>query len=163
MMERTRRRFLTDAGVVVLGTACGCSLTGCKMISGVGDTPELAVEHYSVDGEDLTIALEAIPELSVVGGSVKITGDRLPEPLIIARVAEREYAVVSLRCTHAGRELEYQPDEQIFRCVSFSHAEFARDGALLSGPAEEPLTAYAASAAPGQPGQLRIRISRPGA
>lgn len=158
MIERTRRRFLTDAGVVVLGTACGCSLTGCKMISGVGDTPELAVEHYSVDGQDLTIALEAIPELSVVGGSVKITGEQLPDPLIIARVAEREYAVVSLRCTHYGRELEYLPDQQVFRCVSLGHSEFAQDGALLSGPAEEPLAAYAASPVQGEPGQLRIRI-----
>jgi Rieske Fe-S protein len=159
MMDRSRRRFLTEAGVVVLGTACACSLTGCKMITGIGDTPELSPEHYSLDGDELSITLGEIPELSRVGGSAKITDERLSDPLIIARVAESEYAVVSLRCTHYGRELEYLPDEQRFRCVSLGHSEFAGDGSLLKGPAEEPLKVYGTSSPQSEPNQLTIQVA----
>ena len=159
MIDIERRRFMTETGMVIVGTACGCSLISCKMISGIADAPELSPGRYRIEGDELSIALDGIPELSRVGGSVKITTGQLPDPLIIAHVGEREYVVASIRCTHWGREVEYLPEEQKFRCVSLGHSEFSRDGSLLKGPAEEPLRVYQVSAGGIEGNRLTILMS----
>jgi nitrite reductase/ring-hydroxylating ferredoxin subunit len=156
MVDIERRRFLTGTGKVIVGTACGCSLLSCKMISGVGDAPELPPSLYRIEDGELSIALDGIPELSGIGGSVKITTSRLSDPLIIARVSEREYVAASLRCTHWEREVEYLPEEKKFRCVSLGHSEFSTNGSLLKGPAEKPLRVYEVS--PGGTGENRLTI-----
>jgi nitrite reductase/ring-hydroxylating ferredoxin subunit len=159
MIDKERRRFITGTGKVIVGTACGCSLLGCKMITGVGDVPELSPDLYRIEDQELSIALDGISELSRVGGSVKITDSQLSDPLIIARLAEGEYAVASLRCTHWGRELEYVPEAQKFRCVSLGHSEFSTDGSLLKGPAEKSLKVYEASSGGAEGNRLTIAIS----
>ena len=90
MVDQERRRFIADTGKVIVGTACGCSLLSCKMITGVGDVPELSPSLYRIEDNELSIALDGIPELSRVGGSVKITAGQLSDPLIIARPSEDE-------------------------------------------------------------------------
>jgi cytochrome b6-f complex iron-sulfur subunit len=156
LVDEERRRFITGTGKVIVGTACGCSLLSCKMITGVGDVHELSPGLYA---DELSIALEGIPELSRVGGSVKITTSQLSDPLIIARVSEAEYVVASVRCTHWGRELEYLPEARKFRCVSLGHSEFSTDGSLLKGPAERPLKLYEVSPRGTGEKELRIAIS----
>ncbi len=159
MVDIERRRFITGTGKVIVGTACGCSLLSCKMISGVGDAPELSPSLYQIEEDELSIALDDIPELSRVGGSVKITAGQLPDPLIIAHVSEEEYIVASVRCTHWGREVEYLPEEQKFRCVSLGHSEFSTNGSLLKGPAEKPLRVYEISPPGTEKNRLTIVIS----
>jgi nitrite reductase/ring-hydroxylating ferredoxin subunit len=159
MVDQERRRFITGTGKVILGTACGCSLLSCKVITGVGDMPELSPGLYRIDDDELSIALDGIPELSRVGGSVKITTSQLSDPLIIAHVSEGEYIVASVRCTHWGREVEYLPEAQKFRCVSLGHSEFSTDGSLLKGPAERPLRVYEVSPGGTEENRLTIAIS----
>ena len=159
MVDEERRRFIAGAGKVIVGTACGCSLLSCKMITGVGDVPELSPGLYRIENDELSIALDGIPELSRVGGSVKITTGQLSDPLIIARPSEREYVVASVRCTHWGREVEYLPEAQKFRCVSLGHSEFSTDGSLLKGPAEDPLRVYEVSPGGIKENRLTIAIS----
>jgi hypothetical protein len=125
MIDQERRRFITGTGKVIVVTACGCSLLSCKMLTGVGDAPELSPTLYRLEDGELSLALDGIPELSRVGGSVKITSSQLSDPLIIARVGEQEYVAASLRCTHRGRELEYLPEAGKFRCVSLGHSEYS--------------------------------------
>jgi Rieske Fe-S protein len=55
--------------------------------------------------------------------------------------------------------VEYLPEEQKFRCVSLGHSEFARDGSLLKGPAEEPLKVYQVSAGGIEDNRLTILMS----
>jgi Rieske Fe-S protein len=159
MIDEGRRRFIAGTGKVIVGTACGCSLLSCKMITGVGDVPELPADLYRIEDDELSIALDGIPELSRVGGSVKITTGQLADPLIIARVSEEEYVAASVRCTHRGREVEYLPEEGKFRCVSLGHSEFSTDGSLLKGPAENPLRVYEASPGGIEQNRLTIAIS----
>ena len=159
MIDEERRRFITGTGKVIVGTACGCSLLSCKIISGVGDAPELSPALYQIEAGELSISLDGIPELSPVGGSVKITAGELSDPLIIAHVSEGEYVVASVRCTHWGREVEYLPEEGRFRCVSLGHSEFSTDGSLLKGPAEKPLKVYEVSPGGAEKNRLTIAIS----
>jgi nitrite reductase/ring-hydroxylating ferredoxin subunit len=157
MVDEERRRFIAGTGKVIVGTVCGCSLLSCKMITGVGDTPELSPDLYGIEDDALSIALDGIPELSRVGGSLKISTSQLSDPLIIARVSEGQYVVASVRCTHWGREVEYLPEARKFRCVSLGHSEFSTDGSLLKGPAEKPLKVYEVS--PGGVGENRLKIA----
>ena len=157
MVDEERRSFITGTGKLIVGTACGCSLLSCKVITGIGDVPELPLDFYRIEGDELNIALEGIPELARVGGSVKVTSKQLSDPLIIAHVSEGKYVVASVRCTHWGRELEYLPEAQKFRCVSLGHSEFSTDGSLLKGPAERPLRIYEVS--PGETDQKRLTIT----
>lgn len=159
MVDEERRRFIAGTGKVIVGTACGCSLLSCKMISGIGDVPELSPTRYRIKADELSIALDGVPELSRVGGSVKITSSQLSDPLIIAHVTEGEYVVASVRCTHWGRELEYLPEEREFRCVSLGHSKFSTDGSRLKGPAKKPLRIYEASLGDGGKDRLTIAIS----
>jgi len=143
MTEIKRRGFL--AGTAAVAGACACGAGACKMITGVGDTPAIPAGAYMVQDNKVQVALDKTPELAKVGGSVKIEDENLPTPIIIARTGDREYAAVSMKCTHGDRDLEYVHSDKKFRCVSFGHSEFNEDGELLKGPAEKPVEGYRTS------------------
>ncbi len=140
----SRREFLRAGAVcVAAGGVCLCG-GGCKMITGVGATPAIDPGAYTLQAETarLEIALARAADLARAGGAIKIRDPQLPEPLLLASPQLGTYVAVSLGCTHGGRELEFDPGQHRFRCVSFGGSEFALDGALLSGPAERALNAY---------------------
>lgn len=69
-----------------------------------------------IEGNTVKVALDKVPGLVAVGGSVKVIDSRLPTSIIIARKGESDYAVVSLLCPHRGVEVEYQHEEKVMRC-----------------------------------------------
>jgi len=145
MKKITRRGVIAALGAAGAGTCvCGAG-GGCSTFSKVGDTPAIAAEAYTVEGKSLMVALDKTPSLAEVGGSVKIIDKRLPTPLIIGRTAEREYAVVSLRCPHRGVEVEYRHTESQFRCASLGHSRFGTDGKLKKGLTKQSLSSYSAA------------------
>jgi Rieske Fe-S protein len=137
-----RRRFLQVGGAVAVGASCGCMLTGCKAIRGKGDTPDLERAAYEVSDGVLTIDLAKASALGKVGGAARITAGVSPN-LIVARTGSDSYVVASIKCTHGGREVEYQHGSKRFRCVSFGHSKFATNGKKKSGPASKKLPVYA--------------------
>lgn len=136
--DEHRRRFLVGTGAVVVGSVCTCASQGCKLISGVGDTPELPEEAYKKEKGSLVVYLDRAKELSSVGGAVKIR----KMSLIIARTGTDAFLAASLKCTHGGRELEYKHGSAKLRCVSFGHSEFDLNGARKKGPAKKPIKVY---------------------
>jgi len=144
MNKMTRRSMVTAIGAAGAGT-CVCGLGGgCATFSKVGKTPAIAADAYAVDAKTVRIALEKVPELDKVGGSVKIIDARLPTPIILARTGEADYAAVSLLCPHRGVEVEYQHEQQRFRCASLGHSKFGADGALQKGLANKGLSRFEA-------------------
>jgi Rieske Fe-S protein len=136
--------MVTAIGAAGAGT-CVCGLGGgCATFSKVGKTPAIAADAYAVDAKTVRIALEKVPELDKVGGSVKIIDARLPTPIILARTGEADYAAVSLLCPHRGVEVEYQHEQQRFRCASLGHSKFGADGALQKGLANKGLSRFEA-------------------
>lgn len=143
-MENLDRRELIKRGAVAAAvtTACLCGLNACATYSKVSKTPAANPDSVTVEGGILTVDLSLEPELSVVGGAVKVLHPDIPEGVIIAHVDENRYEVVSLLCTHRGVELEYDHPQTRFRCPSLGASVFTLDGANVSGPAGRPLRPY---------------------
>ena len=143
-------------GAAGAGT-CVCGLGGgCATFSKVGNTPAIAADAYAVEAKTVRIALDKVPELAKVGGSVKIIDPLLPTSLIIGRTGETEYAAVSLLCPHRGVEVEYRHADKQFRCASLGHSKFGTDGKLKKGLADKGLTRYEAKLDPADGKRLLI-------
>jgi len=148
MKRVTRKEFLIGSAAVA--GACMCGLSGCATITKVGDTPQIESSAYSIkEGPSVQLSLEQSPQLASVGGSGKIIDAELGDSLIIARIAETEYVVTSIKCTHRGTEVEYHHDKGKFKCASLGGSEFALDGSSLGGFGKDPLTSYPVSVAEG--------------
>lgn len=144
MNKMTRRGMVAAIGVAGAGV-CVCGMSeGCATFTKKGKTPAIAAEAYVIEGNTVRVALDKVPALAVVGGSVKVIDPRLPTSIIIARGGETDYSVVSLLCPHRGVEVEYQHEEKRFRCASLGHSKFATDGTLQKGLADKGLTRYEA-------------------
>jgi Rieske Fe-S protein len=158
MKKVTRRSLVAAIGAVGAGT-CVCGLNGgCATFSKVGQTPAITAGAYAVDGKVMRISLDKVPELAAVGGSVKVIDPRLPTSIIIARTGEVEYAAVSLLCPHRGVEVEYQHEQQRFRCASLGHSKFATDGTLKKGLTKKSLSRYIATLDPAD-GKNRLVVT----
>ncbi len=156
MKKVTRRGVVAAIGAAGAG-ACVCGMgAGCATFTKTGKTSALAAEAYVIEGSAVKVALDKVPALSAVGGSAKLIDARLPTPIIIARKGEADYAVVSLLCPHRGVEVEYQHEQQRFRCASLGHSKFATDGALQKGLANKGLTRYEAKLDPADGKRLLI-------
>lgn len=152
----TRRGMVAAIGVVGAGV-CVCGMNeGCATFTKKGKTPAIAAEAYVIEGNTVRVALDKVPALAVLGGSVKVIDPRLPTSIIIARKTEDGYAAVSLLCPHRGVEVEYRHEENRFRCASLGHSKFATDGTLQKGLASKGLTRYEARLAPADCKRLLI-------
>lgn len=150
--------MVTVIGAVGAGT-CVCGLGGgCATFTKVGNTPAIAAEAYAVEGKTLKVSLDKTPALVGVGGSVKIIDARLPTPLIIGRIGETEYAVVSLLCPHRGVEVEYKHADKQFRCASLGHSKFGTDGKLKKGLTKKSLSRYTATLDPADKNRLVVTL-----
>ena len=156
MNNITRRSLVTAIGAAGAGT-CVCGMGGgCATFTKKGKTPAIAAEAYVIEGNTVKVALDKVPGLVAVGGSVKVIDSRLPTSIIIARKGESDYAVVSLLCPHRGVEVEYQHEEKRFRCASLGHSTFGTDGTLQKGLADKGLTRYEAKLDPADGKRLLI-------
>ena len=141
MKKITRRSFLEkSAKLTIAGTSI--AFIGAGGCSFVADIPQLSSEQYAIEGNNLSVFLDKIPELKKIASSVKIYDSKLDDKLIIAKKSETEYISASLLCTHAGGEVEYMADKGTFNCVSISGSKFDLEGQVVSGPAEKQLTVY---------------------
>ena len=149
--------------VAAIGTAgagtCMCGInSGCSSFTKEGKTSAISDGAYTVEKEALRIDLAKVPQLEHPGGSVKIVDPKLDDRLIVARTGEKDFAVVSLLCTHRGCEVEYKHDKKIFRCASLGHSKFRIDGSKIKGFAKGPLKKYPASIDPASENQLVVTL-----
>ena len=149
MKKISRKAFLvggvTAAAAAATG-ACLCTKTGWATISGVGATPSIAPDAYDVvEDKSVRIRLDKVPDLALVGGSVKILDSSIDDSLIVARIAEDVYVAASIKCTHRGVEVEYRADEKCFQCASLGGSRFRTEGEKIRGFAKGPLKTYSIS------------------
>lgn len=145
MKKISRKTFLIGGAAAVAGAAgaCLCTKTGWATISGVGATPAIAADAYTI-GEDgaVRILLDKVSELAGIGGAVKILDARISDGLIVVREAEEAYVAASIHCTHRGVEVEYRAEEKCFQCASLGGSRFQTDGEKIRGFAQGPLRTY---------------------
>lgn len=137
--EISRREFLKAAGVVVGGITIGSTalLSGC----GYPTAPDISPSAYQRDGDTLSLRLDKVVNLSEVGGSAAIMSDSDGSSLVIAKTGKDEYVVASNECTHREKPLGYDHEAELFICAS-GKSRFRPDGAVVEGPAENPLRMY---------------------
>ncbi len=147
--DTSRRDFLKNTAVsaAVAGGAgaCMCGLSGCG-----SDTPKAVKTSIRNEDGKIHLDLAKVPELKEVGASVRLTGDGVPTPLVVIRTTQNEYTVVSAKCTHFGRTVDYNHETGILRCVSIGHSQFTLDGKVLKGPAKKPLKCYETTLSKGE-------------
>ena len=142
-LDLSRRRLLKLGGVGLLMWGTGFAVTGCACAS---NAPLAPAGTYWRDGTCLVLSLDAIDELSAVGGAVRVPvgGDPdLDGQIIVAHAEAERYCAFPNRCTHRGRELVYLHEDDALECCS-GKSRFDLDGNVLEGPAPEPLTALTA-------------------
>ncbi len=158
MSKISRRKFIGNVAVAGTG-ACVCSLSSCATFTKVGNTPPIPADAYVIASNTLTISLEKAPALAKTGGSVKIIDAKLPQPMIVARTGDGDYALVSIKCPHRGAEVEYQHDAKEFRCSSLGHSTFKADGTFIKGFAGKSLTKFDAHLDPTNKSRLIVKLS----
>ena len=160
MKKISRKAFLVGgatAVAAVAASACLCTKKGWATISGVGATPSIAADAYGIENDNrIRIRLDRVPELSMVGGAVKIVDANIHDSLIVVRETEDVYVAASIKCTHRGVEVEYRAEDMCFECASLGGSRFRTNGEKVSGFAKGPLKTYAISR---EDNTLVIRLS----
>jgi cytochrome b6-f complex iron-sulfur subunit len=147
-METNRREFIKTAGIA---TVCACTglatFSGCSMFMGVSDTPVIPATQYNLAGENLILDLLQIDCLREAGSAGKLTLQQSQKEMkiIVLHHKPGKYKVFADKCTHGGRELNYNHTEARLKCSSFGKSTFNADnGVVIKGPAEDALTIYSA-------------------
>jgi len=123
-----RREFLGWIGVGTLASSLPVAIAAC--------TP--GGEQSSISGP-LTVG--TLADLDQKGQLV--TGEGAGKVLVVRNPAQTDQLVaVNPVCTHKGCDVEWKADQSAFVCPCHG-ATFSTDGAVVKGPAETPIRAYA--------------------
>lgn len=131
IQDAERRAFLTQTLALVGGCMCAGWIAGCE--TDVLKSSDVA-ERFDVLSE---------PALSEVGGAVKRIFEGQDNPVIIIRLSEESFLVLSSLCTHQACEVNLpgEGDPQIW-CPCHGALFDRTTGAVLRGPATAPLPRF---------------------
>ena len=156
----TRRDFLKltgAAGSVFLLAGCsqgeggGAKRSFLDRLQGIPITQPPQIEGaWTLQGDSLSLDLSKLPELSELGGALRIEGDALVDPILVVLGEDGNYYAFKNACTHAGRMIDPVAGTMTLECCSVSSSTFDYEGKVLSGPAEGVLTSYALSESDGK-------------
>lgn len=135
------RRDILQISVISLSLIPASELIGCIHPSFVEPVPiPLQTNTIQID-----IHSQAYQALEKIGGSVYVVVQSKRLSLIVTRISDSVFYVVSSTCTHAGCDVNlYDPLRQGMLCDCHGSV-FAPDGKVLGGPAPFPLTSFPAT------------------
>jgi cytochrome b6-f complex iron-sulfur subunit len=123
-----RKEFLASLGMSAAFVVYSTCVEGCNVANPVSAAPT------NVDFTlDLTAAANSA--LKTNGGFVYNNG------IIVARTTAGQYVAVYSVCPHAGSTVQYDTRNNRFNCPAHG-SNFATDGSLINGPANQGLTKY---------------------
>ncbi len=130
----TRRRFLelvpASAGALLCTPLAACLNGG--HIDG-------SVENVSGQA---TVSFAQFPRLMTVGGGVVVAASS-GQTVLVVRTSQTTATALDAICTHQGCVIDYSAASPPITCGCHGSA-FALDGAVVNGPANRPLSVYAA-------------------
>ena len=109
-------------------------------LSGVGKA--LGSTRLLDGDEDITFTVDANSPLKNVGGSQVF--DSKVGKIIILRTGDMTFVAFSARCTHKGGMIEWDENAHNFICPKHGSRFDKANGAVVTGPAEDPLPSYPA-------------------
>lgn len=122
-----RREF-----VAVCATACAGLLAGCV---------SMVTHPVPVSGDRVRLSLASYPELGKPEGAIKVLPAGATDPIYVL-ASGGNFAALSSICTHRGCTVDVNGPRLVCPCHG---STYDRDGRVLKGPAERPLTRYATS------------------
>ena len=130
MERQSRRTFLKDSGMVLLGAGMAASTIGCAALTTFETTPQ--------DGR-VTVDTATFKELAVVGGAIQVSVSRGGDPVLLIRTGPNGFQALSPICTHLGCQV--RKTRYALRCPCHGSV-YDFDGRVTEGPAKESLTVY---------------------
>jgi cytochrome b6-f complex iron-sulfur subunit len=135
-----RREFVGACACALASlVAGGCASLVTRTVTPVDGRIELALAHY--------------PELLDESGSLKVLPEGHTEPIYVLSLGGGAYSVLSPICTHLGCTVEIEGERLVCPCHG---STYDRAGAVLRGPAQDPLARYRAQLS--RDGVLRIDL-----
>jgi Rieske Fe-S protein len=136
-----RRTFLGWCAASLGGVLAGCASLVARPVTPINGKIELAPQHY--------------PELTQIGGAVRLQPVGSQEPVYVLVLESGEVAALSPICTHLGCTVQIQGPFLVCPCHG---STYDRDGEVLRGPAARSLSRYHVERAPD--GVLVIDLQR---
>ncbi len=134
-----------------MGTAAGALVTGCA-------GAKWETERVKAEDGVVKLDLKDHPVLATPGGMMSIQPPGHKGPLLVMRIENDQFRVMSLRCPHLGCTIRWNDEEQVLRCPCHG-SRFDDTGRVIAGPAKKSLPQYRAALADGT--QVFIRIDKP--
>ncbi len=133
-----RRKFLGWVSVGILASSLPVAIAACSPEAEEAETETSPEETPAAEGprEDGFIVAGTTTELDEAGYLLQKKND-----LIVVRNEDNSLAAVSPMCTHQGCTVEWNAEAKNLVCPCHG-SQFAPDGEVLKGPAQEPLATY---------------------
>jgi cytochrome b6-f complex iron-sulfur subunit len=133
------RRTLDRREFVV---TCACLVAGGL----VSACASLATRPVPVSDGHVRLVLAEHPELAAPDGALKILPTGAVDPIYVMRLGSDQFAVLSPICTHQGCTVDIQGARLVCPCHG---STYDREGRVLRGPAERPLSRFTATVSGG--------------
>lgn len=118
------------------------ALAGIPLLSVAGACATAAVHRVAASDGVLRLAVADLPELAADGGVARVEIEGEDASLFIVR-DQNSYHALSPICTHRGCTVEARSARFVCPCHG---STYSRTGAVLRGPAEEPLASFPVNA-----------------
>ncbi len=126
----TRRGFVGGSATAVTTILVGCGPSAMR------PKPVPAVKDNVVE-----IDVSKIPELATPGGMIAAQPAGMRKPLIVMRLEDARFRVLSSRCPHLGCTVRWDNEAQSLKCPCHG-SRFSDDGKVTKGPAKTSLREY---------------------
>lgn len=123
-----------------------CAGGACALAASSAACASLATRPVTSVNGVVALRLADFPELARADGSARILPDGARDPLLVLARPNGELTVLSTICTHRGCAVESRGDQIVCPCHG---STYDRGGAVLRGPAEQPLRKYTTRTIPG--------------
>ncbi len=134
MSDESERGVVPLARRGFVGGSVGLVLVGCA-----GKAEKWQAKPVTPDDKGIVeVDIKDHPELVTAGGMVALKPAKA-KPVLVMRLENDEFRVLSLRCPHLGCTVRWDNEQQILRCPCHG-SSFDDSGAVTKGPAKTSLT-----------------------
>ena len=117
----------------LVGAAAGIVLCGCA-----GKAEKWTPTEVEANEGIVELDIADYPELATPGGMVAIDVDGAKKPVLVMRIENDQFRVMSLRCPHLGCVVRWDTEMQDLVCPCHG-SRFADTGNVTKGPAKSGL------------------------
>lgn len=145
-LTEERREFLKKSGSLAVmslfGVAffTGCSSDDTEPNMPAPNNPPAAGTGITTSANAVTVDLSVATSLASAGGWALVTASRV----LIVNMGNNTYNALTSVCTHSQCDRNWTFANNVFTCTCHG-SRFDREGAVVNGPATQPLRSYPAT------------------